>query len=71
MPRCHLLTPIQEGTHQKLFSQEKNLNSASKVVNWIIVDILMYLINLMLSLAKSFLLEIMIAKDHELSHSAQ
>ena len=44
---------------------------SSKVVNWIIVDILMYLINLMLSLAKSFLLKITIAKDHELSHSAQ
>ena len=36
--------------YQKSFSQEKNLNSASKVENWIIVDILKYL---MLSLANS------------------
>ena len=27
----------------KLLAQEKNLNSASKVANWIIVDILKYL----------------------------
>ena len=31
VPRCRLLTPFLDGTHQKLFSQEKNLNSASKV----------------------------------------
>ena len=37
------LTPLQEGTHHKLLAQEKNLNSASKVANWIIVDILKYL----------------------------
>ena len=37
------VTPLQEGTHHKLLAQEKNLNSASKVVNWIIVDILKYL----------------------------
>ena len=41
----------------------KNLNSSSKVANWIIVDIL---INLMLSLA-SILLKMAIAKDHYLS----
>ena len=40
--RCRLLTPYQEGTHQKLFSQAKNINSSSKVANWIIVDILKY-----------------------------
>ena len=33
---------FQEGPYQKLFYQ----NSASKVANWIIVDILMYLYNL-------------------------
>ena len=43
VPQCRLLTPFQEGTHQKLFSQEKNLNSASKVAKWIIVDIFKYL----------------------------
>ena len=39
------VTPLQEGTHHKLLAQEKNLNFASKVVNWIIhvVDILKYL----------------------------
>ena len=37
------LTPFQEGTHHKLLAQGKNLNSASKVANWIIVDILKYL----------------------------
>ena len=35
-------TPLQEDTHHKLLAQEKNLNSASKVANWIIVDILKY-----------------------------
>ena len=30
-------------THHKLLAQDKNLNSASKVANWIIVDILKYL----------------------------
>ena len=56
------LTPLQEGTHHKLLAQEKNLNSAGKVVNWIIVDILKYLfINLILSLSISFLLEMVIA----------
>ena len=43
VPRCRLSTPFQEGTHRKLLAQEKNLNSASKVANWIIVDILKYL----------------------------
>ena len=33
---------LREVPHQKLFSQEKNLNSSSKVANWIIVDILKY-----------------------------
>ena len=33
-------TPFQEGTYHKLLAQEK---SASKVANWIIVDILKYL----------------------------
>ena len=46
VPRCRLLTPFQEGIYHKLFSQEKNLNSA----RWQVVDIL---INFMLSLAKS------------------
>ena len=32
-------------------SSRKNINSASKVVNWIIVDILKFFINIMLSLA--------------------
>ena len=31
---------IPEGTYHKFLAQEKNLNSASKVANWIIVDIL-------------------------------
>ena len=43
VPRCRLLTPFQEGTHYKLLAQYKNLNSASKVANWIIVEILKYL----------------------------
>ena len=43
VPQCHLLTPFQEGTHHKLLAQEKNLNSASKVANLIVVDILKYL----------------------------
>ena len=42
-------------------SSGKNLNSASKVANWIIVDILKYLI---LSLKNISLLEMVIAKDH-------
>ena len=46
-------TPFQEGTHYKWLAQEKNLNSASKVANWIIVDIFKYLYKLMLSLANS------------------
>ena len=33
------LTPFEEGTYHKLL----NLNSASEVANWIIVDILKYL----------------------------
>ena len=37
------LAPLQEGAHHKLLSQEKNLNSASNIANWIIVDILKYL----------------------------
>ena len=40
VPQCHLLTPFQEGTYNKLLAQEKNLNSASKVANRIIVVIL-------------------------------
>ena len=40
VPRCRLLTPFQEGTDHKLL---RNLNSACKVGNWIIVDILKYL----------------------------
>ena len=41
--------------------------SANKVANWIIVDISSIFINLMLSLANSsisFVLEVVIAKDH-------
>ena len=70
--------PLQEGTHHKLLAQDKNLNSASKVANWIVVDILKYLyLPLLISLANSFLLEMGIAKDpsylsaiHVLSHSS-
>ena len=42
---CHdrLLTTFQDGTHHKLLAQENYLNSASKVANWNIVDILKYL----------------------------
>ena len=51
-----------------MLAQEKNLNSASKVANWIIVDTLSIFINLILSLAllasSHFLLEIVIARDH-------
>ena len=49
----------------QIVSSGKNLNSASKVANWIIVDILKY-INLILSLKNSLasLLEMVIAKDH-------
>ena len=36
------LTPLQEGTHHKVLAQDKNLNSASKAANWIIVDIPKY-----------------------------
>ena len=36
VPQCRLLKKV----HHKLLAQEKNLNSASKVVNWITVDIL-------------------------------
>ena len=43
VPRCHLLTPFQEGIHHKLVAQEKNQNCASKVANWLIADILKYL----------------------------
>ena len=42
VPRCRLLMPFQEDTHHNLLAQEKNLNSASKVANWIIVDIFKY-----------------------------
>ena len=41
--RCRLLTPFQEGTQNCIVSSGKNINSASKVVNWIIVDILKYM----------------------------
>ena len=40
VPQCHLLMPFQEGTYIKLLAQEKNLNSAGKVANRIIVVIL-------------------------------
>ena len=63
VPQCRLLTPFPESPHQKLFSQEKNLNSANKVANWIIVDILKYVITGKF-LAFHFLLEMSIAKDH-------
>ena len=44
VPRCRLLKPFQEGRQHKLLDQEeKNLNSATIVANWIIVDILKYL----------------------------
>ena len=36
------LKPVQEGTHHKVLAQDKNLNSASKVANRIIVDIPKY-----------------------------
>ena len=36
------LTPFQEGTHHKLLAQKNHLISASKVANWITVDILKY-----------------------------
>ena len=64
--KCHdnLLTPFHEGPHQRLFSQEKNLNSASKVANWIIVDILKD-VNTGKLIASHFLkLEMVIAKGH-------
>ena len=48
-----LLTSFQEGSHQKLVFQEKTSNSASKLANWIIVDISSIFFNLMLSLANS------------------
>ena len=51
--RCHILTPFQE-------LSSKNLNSSSKVANWIIVDIL-------INHWQAFLLEMVIAKDHYLS----
>ena len=59
------LTPLQECTHHKLLAQEKKLNSASKVANWIIsrYSEVSLAINLLLSLAKSSLFEIVIAKD--------
>ena len=47
VPRCHLLTPFQEGIHHYILSPRKNLNFASNVANWIIVDILNIFINLM------------------------
>ena len=66
--RCRLLTPLQDGTHHKLLAQEKNLNSASKVANWIIVYILNYLLLTLYyhwqTLSISLLLEMVIAKDH-------
>ena len=37
--RCRLLMPFQEG----IVISGKNINFASKVVNWIIVDILNYM----------------------------
>ena len=43
VPRCHLLMAFQGGTHHKFLAQEKNLNSAGKVANWFIVDIIRYL----------------------------
>ena len=43
VPRCDLLMPFQEGAHQKLLAQEKNLISASKVADLIVVDIVKYL----------------------------
>ena len=40
--QCLFLTPLQEGTHHKVLAQDKNLNSASKMANCTIVDILKY-----------------------------
>ena len=60
VPRCYLLMPFQEGTLHVLLAQEKNLSSASKVANWIIVDILKYVITGKL-LASHHLLEMVIS----------
>ena len=57
-----MMLQFQEDPPQKFLSREKNLNSASKVANWIIVHLLKYLY-----LSISFLLEMVIAKDHLLS----
>ena len=46
MRQCRLLTPFQESPHQNCSFKEKTFfppNSASKLANWIIVDILKYL----------------------------
>ena len=44
--RCHLLTSFQEGPHQCAFKEKSFQNSASKMANWIIVDIVKYLLAL-------------------------
>ena len=48
----------------QIVSSGKNLNSASKVANWIIVDILKYLYSLYYHWQTHFVLEIVIARDH-------
>ena len=59
VPQCRLLMPFQEGTHHKLL---RNLISACKVANWIILDILLCYHWQILSI--SFLLEMVIAKGY-------
>ena len=53
---CRLLTSLQEGPHQKMFFQKKIQNSATKMANCIIVDIVKYILLLLTTLSSSVLI---------------
>ena len=52
--QCHLLTPFKKVHKNFIVSSGKNINSASKVVNWIFSSTCIF-INIMLSLAEFYL----------------
>ena len=65
VPRCRLLTQFQEGTHHKLLAQEKNLNSEKVMWQTRYPHVsLLTLCYYWQTISISFLLEIVIAKDH-------
>ena len=60
---------ISRRSTSEIVLSRKNLNPASKVANWIIVDTSSIFVNFMLSLVNSWYLVFIRAKDHYLSLS--